>query len=99
VESYFTYAGSLTTPTCAEAVTWIVLTETFPVTLDQVNEFKEIEYEEGKQLHNNFRELQSENNRAVVFVEQPEDRSGAAGLTASVSLTLMLILAGQKFLL
>jgi len=34
VESYFTYAGSLTTPTCAEAVTWIVLTETFPVTLD-----------------------------------------------------------------
>ncbi|XP_017035961.1 putative carbonic anhydrase 3 isoform X2 [Drosophila kikkawai] len=100
VESYFTYAGSLTTPTCAEAVTWIVLTETFPVTLDQVNEFKEIEYEEGKQLHNNYRELQSENNRAVVLVEMPEDRSGAAGLTASVSLILTLVLVGgQKFLL
>ncbi|XP_017057668.1 putative carbonic anhydrase 3 isoform X1 [Drosophila ficusphila] len=99
VESYFTYAGSLTTPSCAEAVTWIVLTETFPVTLDQVNEFKEIESAAGKQLHNNYRELQSENNRAVVLVEQPEDRSGAAGLTASVSLIFTLILAGQKFLM
>ncbi|XP_062121915.1 carbonic anhydrase [Drosophila sulfurigaster albostrigata] len=96
VANYFTYAGSLTTPTCAEAVTWIVLTQTFPVTLAQVNEFKEIEYEEGKQLHNNYREIQSENNRAVVLVEQLQ-RAGAAQLSAlGLSLTLLLCFAVQK---
>lgn len=102
VETYFTYAGSLTTPTCAEAVTWIVLTHTFPVTLEQINQFKEIEYEEGKQLHNNYRELQSENNRAVVLVEQRAGggRDGAAQLS-SLGLGLMLLLgfASQKLLL
>ncbi|EDV90645.1 GH14247 [Drosophila grimshawi] len=88
VNTYFNYAGSLTTPTCAEAVTWIVLTDTHPVTLDQVNQFKEIEYNKDKQLHNNYRELQAENNRAVVLVQQ---RSGAAGL---MSFSLMLLLLG-----
>ncbi|KAH8382437.1 hypothetical protein KR009_003537, partial [Drosophila setifemur] len=97
VEGYFTYAGSLTTPTCAEAVTWIVVTNTFPVTLDQVEEFKEIEYGQGQQLHNNYRELQSENNRAVVMVT--ELRSSAAGLAGSLSLLAMAVLASQKFLL
>lgn len=39
LNGYMTYAGSLTTPSCAEAVTWIVLSETFPVTLKQVRTF------------------------------------------------------------
>ncbi|XP_068152846.1 carbonic anhydrase [Drosophila tropicalis] len=93
VSSYFTYGGSLTTPTCAEAVTWIVLAESFPVTEAQVNQFKEIEYEEGKQLHNNYRELQRENSRAVVLVEQPDaNRSGAAGLAGLSTLMMLPIL-------
>ncbi|KAH8367092.1 hypothetical protein KR084_000544 [Drosophila pseudotakahashii] len=98
VKRYFTYAGSLTTPNCNEAVTWIVFTETFPVTLDQVNEFRKIEFAKGKQLHHNFRGLQSEGNRDVFLVEQPEEPSMAAELTASVSL-IMLITVCQKFLL
>ncbi|ALC46474.1 CG3940 [Drosophila busckii] len=93
VSTYFNYAGSLTTPTCAEAVTWIVLTDTHPVTLDQVNEFKGIEYEKNKQLHNNYRELQSENNRAVVLVSQ---RAGAAQLCSlGALLTLLLAITVQ----
>lgn len=105
VDTYFTYAGSLTTPTCAEAVTWIVLTDTFPVTLEQINQFKEIEYEEGKQLHNNYRELQSENNRAVVLVESRAEAGGDGGDGAaqlsSLGLGVMLLLgfASQKLLL
>ncbi|XP_030559474.1 carbonic anhydrase 2 [Drosophila novamexicana] len=97
VDTYFTYAGSLTTPTCAEAVTWIVLTNTFPVTLDQVNQFKEIEYEKDKQLHNNYRELQSENNRAVVLVVQQERGSAGQLSTLGMGLTLLLGLAVHKF--
>ncbi|XP_017003942.2 carbonic anhydrase 2-like [Drosophila takahashii] len=98
VKRYFTYAGSLTTPNCNEIVTWIVFTETLPVTLDQVNEFKKIEFAKGKQLQNNSRELQSDNHRAVFLVEQREERSITAELTASVSL-IMLITVCQKFLL
>ncbi|XP_017144525.1 putative carbonic anhydrase 3 [Drosophila miranda] len=98
--NYYTYAGSLTTPSCAEAVIWIVFTETLPVTLEQVEQFKEIEYSNGKQLHNNFRNLQSINNRAVVLVELDDNRSGAAaGRTASLGLILILGLAAQKFVL
>lgn len=36
IKNYIIYEGSLTTPTCAEAVTWIVMAETYPVTIDQV---------------------------------------------------------------
>ncbi|KAH8288351.1 hypothetical protein KR054_001382 [Drosophila jambulina] len=93
VKSYYTYAGSLTTPSCAEVVTWIVLTETFPVTLDQVNEFKEIEYKEGMQLRNNYRELQSRGDREVVLV------SGAPSPVRPISLILSLVLVKQKFIL
>ncbi|EDW28012.1 GL27210 [Drosophila persimilis] len=100
LEGLHTYAGSLTTPSCAEAVIWIVFTETLPVTLEQVEQFKEIEYSNGKQLHNNFRNLQSINNRAVVLVELDDNRSGAAaGRTASLGLILILGLAAQKFVL
>ncbi|KAH8328750.1 hypothetical protein KR074_004818, partial [Drosophila pseudoananassae] len=95
--NYFTYAGSLTTPNCAEAVTWIVLAETVPVTFDQVNMFKQIEQHDGKTLPNNYRALQDLNDRAVVFVEG--DISGAAGLTGSLALSLIVFLAGQNFLL
>ncbi|EDV42191.2 uncharacterized protein Dana_GF17859 [Drosophila ananassae] len=96
MDNYFTYAGSLTTPNCAEVVTWIVMSETRPVTFDQVKQFKEIEHEEGKQLTNNYRENQSLNDRAVVFVMG--QKSGASGVTGSLALSLIVLVAGQKFL-
>lgn len=35
--SFFRYEGSLTTPTCDEAVIWTVLTESLPFEMSQVN--------------------------------------------------------------
>lgn len=37
INNYITYEGSLTTPSCNEAVTWIVIAETFPIGIDQVS--------------------------------------------------------------
>lgn len=39
INNYITYEGSLTTPSCAESVTWIVIAQTFPITIDQVRNF------------------------------------------------------------
>ena len=38
IKNYIIYDGSLTTPTCAEAVKWLVMAETYPITIDQVRE-------------------------------------------------------------
>ncbi|XP_004536612.1 putative carbonic anhydrase 3 [Ceratitis capitata] len=99
LNGYMTYAGSLTTPSCAEAVTWIVLSETFPVTLKQIDSFKEVQCEEKRTLKNNYRDLQKVNNRPVIVV-LPEEKSAAGGgnpLQLSVG-SLLLVLLVSKFL-
>lgn len=121
LNGYMTYAGSLTTPSCAEAVTWIVLSETFPVTLEQVScfvlsdviflkffvvlcwiqvdNFKEIQYEEKRTLKNNYRNLQQANNRPVIVV-LPEEKSvsdAASPLQLSLG-TLFFMLIAAKLL-
>lgn len=37
VDYFYTYQGSLTTPPCSEAVTWIVFPDPLPVSFSQVN--------------------------------------------------------------
>lgn len=36
-ERFYTYKGSLTTPPCAEAVTWVVFSDYLPISVFQVN--------------------------------------------------------------
>lgn len=79
---YLTYPGSLTTPSCAESVTWIVLLDTFSVTMDQVNQFRAIETFGGKQLTDNYRDVQKKYNRPVMVVRH-ESSSAPASLGAS----------------
>lgn len=37
IDRFYTYKGSLTTPPCSEAVTWIVFPNTIPISLAQVS--------------------------------------------------------------
>jgi carbonic anhydrase len=57
-KSYYTYAGSLTTPPCSETVTWVVLSEPARLHPKQLDAFRRI-------LGNNFRPLQPLNGRSV----------------------------------
>jgi len=55
---FYTYDGSLTTPGCAEIVTWFVLKETITASAKELERFKEI-------MGDNFRPAQALNDRIV----------------------------------
>jgi carbonic anhydrase len=56
--SYYTYAGSLTTPPCTENVTWVVLAKQATLSSAQFQAFRRI-------LGNDFRPLQQRNGRVI----------------------------------
>ncbi len=47
-KSYFTYAGSLTTPPCSEIVTWIVMEHPIEASTAQILEFEHLEHENAR---------------------------------------------------
>ena len=57
--SYFTYAGSLTTPPCSEGVTWYILKSHATVSAEQVTAFSKI-------YRMNARPIQSTNGREIL---------------------------------
>jgi carbonic anhydrase len=57
-KSYFSYAGSLTTPPCSEGVKWNILTESISVSEAQINEF-------GNIYQVDARPVQSTNGRII----------------------------------
>ncbi|XP_075148350.1 carbonic anhydrase 7 [Haematobia irritans] len=93
IRSYITYEGSLTTPSCNEAVTWIVLAETFPIAIDQVDAFKTLEYENGKTLANNYRNIQKTNNRAIIIASNDEFSGSGSASLSTLSMFSMLAAA------
>lgn len=66
--SYFRYEGSLTTPSCDEAVIWTVLDHTVPFAIAQIERFKQVKDVDGALLTHNFRQLQRLNSRPLVYV-------------------------------
>lgn len=66
---YFRYFGSLTTPTCNEAVTWFVIADTSKVTVQQLERFRKVlrtaPGQPERQLRNNFRPPQPLNGRII----------------------------------
>lgn len=75
------FLGSLTTPTCDEAVIWTILTESVPFAMLQIERFKETTDDVGGALTHNYRQLQRLNSRPLVYVKQSYGDSGATALT------------------
>ena len=62
-KSYFTYAGSLTTPPCSEVVTWMVMENKAQATAAEIEAFTKL-------LHENHRRVDPLNGRIIShFVE------------------------------
>lgn len=62
-KSYYNYKGSLTTPPCSEVVNWYVLKTPLTASKGQIEQFSKI-------LNNNYRPIQSLNDRTVAsFIE------------------------------
>nr|AWI63383.1 carbonic anhydrase 2 [Sogatella furcifera] len=74
MEVFYTYRGSLTTPPCTEAVTWIVFPDPLPVSYNQMRMFRSMKSHESK-LVDNFRHLQEIGHRKVFVRQGPSNSS------------------------
>jgi len=62
---YYTYDGSLTTPTCNEVVSWYVMEGTIAISQEQLDAFRGLTYTDGSPMVDNYRPPQPLNNRIV----------------------------------
>ncbi|GFG35723.1 hypothetical protein Cfor_12205, partial [Coptotermes formosanus] len=65
---YLTYNGSLTTPPCTEAVSWVIRKEPLTVSRQQVEEFRNLMGQDGKTIKHNWRPTQPLNGRIVIHI-------------------------------
>lgn len=64
---YFAYHGSLTRPPCFNTVQWIVLKNKVKIHPSQVSSFRALEGFDGQPMTRNWRPIQHENHRTIVF--------------------------------
>lgn len=86
IDNYYRYEGSLTTPSCGEAVVWTVFEHSIAISLDQLQRFKTVFDDEGHALTHNYRHIQPLNSRALVYVKTTDIESGALNVHGSLSL-------------
>ncbi|XP_073820417.1 putative carbonic anhydrase 3 [Musca autumnalis] len=67
--SFYSYLGSLTTPPCSEAVTWIIYDKPLDINPQELVLFRFVLDEHGQLLENSYRQLQKLNGRKVYFVQ------------------------------
>lgn len=95
--TYFRYEGSLTTPSCDEAVIWTVLDKSIPFSITQIERFKQVKDATGELLTHNYRQLQRLNSRPLVYVRTVRDIDNFINATPSLTvcsgLTIMVAIA------
>ncbi|XP_071455321.1 carbonic anhydrase 7-like [Hetaerina americana] len=64
---YVTYEGSMSIPPCLQVVTWFVRLKPLHISLEQLKQFRLLEYEDGKPITMNFRPTQPLHGRIVSY--------------------------------
>ncbi|KAG5669948.1 hypothetical protein PVAND_000237 [Polypedilum vanderplanki] len=86
-QRYFRYEGSLTTPSCGEAVIWTVFEDAIGITIEQLERFKSVHDDSGHELTHNYRHIQPLNSRALIYVEgeyNPNSANSFKSFSASI---------------
>ncbi|XP_037825566.1 carbonic anhydrase 2 [Lucilia sericata] len=65
IDKFYTYKGSLTTPPCSEAVTWVLYPDPIPISPKQISRFRQLSDNQEGALVDNYRQLQPLGNRRV----------------------------------
>ncbi|TMW41689.1 hypothetical protein DOY81_013231, partial [Sarcophaga bullata] len=71
IDKFYTYKGSLTTPPCSEAVTWVLYPDPIPISPKQVfhiviiSRFRQLSDSQEGALVDNYRQLQPLGNRRI----------------------------------
>jgi len=84
---FYRYEGSLTTPTCNEAVIWTVFDTPHAISENQLNALRAIKTEDGAKLVNNYRPPQPLNSRKV-YVSADSSNGGDAVSMKKMGLAL-----------
>uniref|UniRef100_UPI0037E7CDC0 carbonic anhydrase 4b n=1 Tax=Semicossyphus pulcher TaxID=241346 RepID=UPI0037E7CDC0 len=64
---YYRYYGSLTTPSCAEAVIWSLFENPIPLSRKQLAAFSQLQFPNGRQMVRTYRPVQPLNGRQVYY--------------------------------
>lgn len=77
---FYTYKGSLTTPPCSEAVTWVIFPDPLNISITQIRRFRALDTSlHGSPMVDNYRALQPLGNRRI-FVRKVNARHTALDL-------------------
>uniref|UniRef100_A0A1B6CUQ3 Carbonic anhydrase n=1 Tax=Clastoptera arizonana TaxID=38151 RepID=A0A1B6CUQ3_9HEMI len=73
---FYTYRGSLTTPPCSEAVTWIIFPDPLPVSYTQMTRFRTLTTgHHSEHIEDNYRHLQPLGTRKIFVRRRATDSS------------------------
>lgn len=67
IAEFYTYKGSLTTPDCAESVTWTVFKEALSLPQSEISKLWNLRDSRIRPLINNYRNLQDINDRKIYY--------------------------------